>query len=174
MKTPVDQSRQHSHMSIGESFPSLALSPEHVGQEMPGPLRLLLRASRVCRLVSRRNRRGVCVAGLRRQQQQADQSRTRRKTPRRASKGSEGKGRVRREARSRSRSRSRQHQHCCTCLFPFIYQFDAEITLLCNIYKPEKSSASWNTVKNVNEQMPNTSLHVINYRKTFDIHNKIF
>lgn len=71
-----------SRRSTGEtaSIPA-AVSPEHIGQEMPWPLRLLLRASRVWRFVSRRKRRGACVAGLRRQQQPADKSRTRRKTP---------------------------------------------------------------------------------------------
>lgn len=57
------------------------VSPEHMGQEMPCPLRLLLRASRVWRFVSRRKRRGAWVAGLRRQQNPADSSSTRRKTP---------------------------------------------------------------------------------------------
>lgn len=58
-----------------------ALLPEHMGQDMPWPLRLLLRPRRVWRFVSWRNRRGAWVAGLRKQQQPADRSRTRRKTP---------------------------------------------------------------------------------------------
>lgn len=52
-----------------------------MGQEMPWPLRLLLRASRVWRFVSWRKSWGAWVAGLRRQQQPADNSRTRRNTP---------------------------------------------------------------------------------------------
>lgn len=59
----------------------VTVSPEHMGQEMPWPLRLLRKASRVCRFVSLRKRRGARVAGLRRQQHPADRRKTRRKTP---------------------------------------------------------------------------------------------
>lgn len=52
-----------------------------MGQEMPWPLRLLLRASKDWRFVSWRKRSGAWVAGLKRQQHPADKSKTRRKMP---------------------------------------------------------------------------------------------